>query len=63
MFINAKFVHNLPHNTKNKTGSAPSVVNPSGESHDVTSLFVADASILPSEVTVGPHTTVCALAK
>ena len=53
----------MNNNTKNKTDSASSVVNPFGESHDVTSLFVADASILSSEVTVGPHTTVCALAK
>lgn len=39
-----------------------SVVSPTGELHDVKGVFVADASLLPSEVTVNPRMTVYALA-
>lgn len=39
-----------------------SVVNPHGETHAVKGLFVADASILPSELTVNPQLTIYALS-
>ena len=39
-----------------------SVVDPYGETHAVKGLFVADASILPSGVTVNPQTTIYALS-
>lgn len=39
-----------------------SVVNPWGESHELKGLFVADASIMPTEITVNAQMTVSALA-
>lgn len=39
-----------------------SVVNPWGESHELKGLFVVDASIMPSEITVEAQLTVSALA-
>lgn len=47
-----------------RMGSDPfaSVVNPKGELHDMHGVFVADASILPTSVTVSPRMTLCAIA-
>ena len=42
--------------------SQQSVVNPSGELHDVKGLFVADASLFPSSIGVNPQQTIMALA-
>lgn len=39
-----------------------SVVDPYGETHDIKSLFVADASLFPSELMVNPQLTIYALA-
>ena len=39
-----------------------SVVNPYGESHDIKGLFVTDASIFPSEITVNPQTPIYAMS-
>lgn len=39
-----------------------SVVGPNGECHDVSGLFVADASLIPTSTLVNPQTTVYALA-
>ncbi|MBP9046412.1 MAG: GMC family oxidoreductase [Moraxellaceae bacterium] len=39
-----------------------SVVNPWGESHELKGLFVVDASIMPTEITVNTQMTVSALA-
>jgi len=41
---------------------ATSVVGPYGESHAVRSLFLADASVLPSCAGVNPQVTIMALA-
>jgi choline dehydrogenase-like flavoprotein len=48
-----------------RMGSDPggSVVSPSGESHDVPGLFVADASLFPSSLRVNPMLTVMACAR
>jgi len=47
-----------------RMGSDPaqSVVGPTGETHDVKGLFVADASVFPTSVVVNPQVTVYALA-
>jgi choline dehydrogenase-like flavoprotein len=39
-----------------------SVVNPSGEMHNVHGLYVADASVFPSSIGVNPQVTIMALA-
>lgn len=41
---------------------ARSVVNPKGETHDVRSLYIADASLLPTSIGYNPSETVYALA-
>ena len=48
-----------------RMGSDParSVVSPSGETHDVPGLFVADASLFPSSLRVNPMLTVMACAR
>jgi len=38
------------------------VVNPKGETHDVRSLYIADASLLPTSIGYNPSETVYALA-
>ncbi len=47
-----------------RLGASPeySVVQPHGETHEVSGLFVADASLLPSNAVVAPQMTVHALA-
>jgi choline dehydrogenase-like flavoprotein len=44
------------------TDPATSVVSPTGETHDVKGLYIADASIFPSSILVNPQMTVYALA-
>ena len=39
-----------------------SVVKPTGETHEVSGLFIADASLLPTGVAVSPQMTVHAMA-
>jgi choline dehydrogenase-like flavoprotein len=40
-----------------------SVVSPSGETHDVPGLYVADASLFPTSLRVNPMLTVMACAR
>lgn len=42
--------------------ASQSVVNPWGETHDVKRLFVADASLFPTSISVNPQVTVYALS-
>jgi len=42
---------------------ATSVVSPSGESHGVPGLFVADASVLPTSLGANPMLTIMAVAR
>jgi len=48
-----------------RMGSDPraSVVSPSGETHDVPGLYVADASLFPSSLRVNPMVTIMAFAR
>jgi choline dehydrogenase-like flavoprotein len=48
-----------------RMGSDPSasVVAPSGETHDVPGLYVADASLFPTSLRVNPMVTVMACAR
>jgi choline dehydrogenase-like flavoprotein len=48
-----------------RMGSDPrsSVVAPSGETHDVPGLFVADASVLPTSLGANPQLTIMAVAR
>ena len=45
------------------TDPASSVVAPSGETHDVPGLYVADASIFPTSLRVNPMITIMACAR
>jgi choline dehydrogenase-like flavoprotein len=40
-----------------------SVVGPGGETHDVPGLYVADASLLPTSLSVNPMVTIMACAR
>lgn len=44
------------------SNSANSVVNQTGESHDIKNLFVSDASLFPTSILVNPQLTVYAMA-